>query len=310
MLRAIFRSFPPDQLPPEYTNWRDEQRARRQSVALLDQSFHMTHLWLRGPDARALAEFLGVNTFRHFGPGRAKNLVACTPDGYVIGDNVLYGLTDEELLFVAGEPVLNWIEYHARAGGFQVNLDRDPLWTLNSTGRRSVYRFQLEGPRAPEFLASLCIHPFPELGLFRHAEVLLAGYRVRILRHSMAGVPGLELSGPWDEREGVRSAIVEAGRKFGLRLVGSFSYLSNGGLESGWIPRPLPAIYTSSALRPYREWLPATSFEATSALGGSFSSPTLEDYYLTPFELGLGHLVKFDHDFVGRQALEAQAASH
>jgi vanillate/3-O-methylgallate O-demethylase len=33
----------------------------------------------------------------------------------------------------------------------------------------------------------------------------------------------------------------------------------------------------------------------------------VEDYYQTPWDIGLGHLVKFDHDFIGRAALEAMA---
>ncbi|MCX7624294.1 MAG: aminomethyl transferase family protein, partial [Thermomicrobium sp.] len=307
--RAVFHSFPPSHLPPEFTNWRDEQRARRERVALLDQSFHMTNLRLRGPDARRLLEFLGANSFRTFGPGRAKNFVACTPDGFVIGNNVLYALADEDYLSVGGEPVLNWVTFHAESGNYRVSLERDPLWSLNLHGRRTLYRFQVEGPQAPALMAELHGRPLPELGFFRHSELVLAGFRVRVLRHSMAGVPGFELSGPWEEREAVRQAIVEAGQEFGLRLVGSFAYLSSGGIESGWIPRPLPAMYTGPALRAYREWLPATAHEAVSSLGGSFYSPNIEDYYLTPYDLGLGHVVKFDHDFVGRRALEEHARS-
>ena len=30
----------------------------------------------------------------------------------------------------------------------------------------------------------------------------------------------------------------------------------------------------------------------------------IEDYYLTPYDLGYGSVVKFDHDFIGREALE------
>jgi len=37
-------------------------------------------------------------------------------------------------------------------------------------------------------------------------------------------------------------------------------------------------------------------------------SANIEDYYLTPHELGYGPIVKFDHDFVGRAALEAMPA--
>jgi vanillate/3-O-methylgallate O-demethylase len=43
------------------------------------------------------------------------------------------------------------------------------------------------------------------------------------------------------------------------------------------------------------------------SLGGSFYSPNVEDYYATPWDIGLGHLVKFDHDFIGRAALEEMA---
>jgi vanillate/3-O-methylgallate O-demethylase len=57
----------------------------------------------------------------------------------------------------------------------------------------------------------------------------------------------------------------------------------------------------------YREWLPAGGYEGTGSLGGSFVSPDIEDYYLTPFELGYGSFIKFDHDFIGREALEKRA---
>jgi len=57
-------------------------------------------------------------------------------------------------------------------------------------------------------------------------------------------------------------------------------------------------------MKAYRCWLPATSYEAIASLGGSFYSDNIEDYYLTPYDLGYGPIVKFDHDFIGREALE------
>ena len=60
-------------------------------------------------------------------------------------------------------------------------------------------------------------------------------------------------------------------------------------------------------MKKYREWLPATSYEATGSIGGSFVSENIEDYYLTPYELGYGGFIKFDHDFIGREALEKKA---
>ena len=85
----------------------------------------------------------------------------------------------------------------------------------------------------------------------------------------MAGNPGCEFFGPWDEGPAVKEAILEAGSALDLRRVGSLAYFTNA-LELGWIPRPVPAIFTGDELRPFREWLPATSSEATWGLGGSF----------------------------------------
>jgi vanillate/3-O-methylgallate O-demethylase len=120
----------------------------------------------------------------------------------------------------------------------------------------------------------------------------------------MSGAPGLELWGPYEEQDEIRAAILEAGKEFGIVPCGSRAYPSNT-LESGWIPSPLPAIYTGEKLKSYREWLGADSYEATGGLGGSFVSENIEDYYLNPWELGYGPFVKFDHDFHGREALEA-----
>ena len=131
----------------------------------------------------------------------------------------------------------------------------------------------------------------------------IAGRSVKTLRHGMSGAPGLELWGPYEEQEDIRAAIVEAGQEFGLIQCGSRAYPSNT-LESGWIPSPLPAIYTGEKLKQFREWLGANSYEATGSIGGSFVSDNIEDYYLNPWELGYGGFVKFDHDFHGREALE------
>ena len=76
-------------------------------------------------------------------------------------------------------------------------------------------------------------------------------------------------------------------------------------MESGWIPSPLPGIYSGEGERGYREWLGADSYEATAPLAGSFISDNIEDYYVNPWEIGYGSFVKFDHDFIGRDALEA-----
>ncbi len=54
---------------------------------------------------------------------KAKQFVPCTPDGYVIGDVILFHLADDEFNMVGRAPVLNWVTFHAQTGGYDVELD-------------------------------------------------------------------------------------------------------------------------------------------------------------------------------------------
>jgi len=170
--------------------------------------------------------------------------------------------------------------------------------------KRISYRFQIQGPNAEKLIQKLNGGPFADIKFFCMDTIKIGGKTVRALRHGMAGAPGLEIWGPYEEYDEIREKIVEAGAEFGLRQVGSRAYGSNT-LESGWIPSPLPAVYTDDRMKSYREWLPAASYEGRGgSMGGSFVSDNIEDYYTTPYELGYGPFVKFDHDFIGREALE------
>ena len=296
--------MPAEVVRPEFTTWRDEQRSWRETIALHDQSYHMHSLHVRGREAMNVFEHLGVNSFETFSPGAAKQFLGCSPDGHVIGDAILYYLEPEHFLLVGNPASTDWVQFNCERGSFDAEAELDPIWVLNKARRRSFYRYQVEGPHALELLEKLNGGPLPEIGFFRSDWLTIAGCQVRAMRHSMGGVPGLELSGPWDDRDTVKSALVDTGKEFGLRQIGSLAYFSTV-VESAWWAVPVSAVYTSPELREYREWLTTRSAVARMSLGGSFYSPNIEDYYATPWDLGYDRLVKFDHDFVGREALEA-----
>jgi syringate O-demethylase len=293
-------------VPAEYTNWRDEVMAWQQTCVLFNQSYHMADLAMEGPDALRLLTHLGVNSFKGFTVGKAKQFVPCSHDGYVIGDVILFYLAENSFNLVGRAPVLNWVTYQAQTGGYDVKVELDQRSALRKDGRRKSYRFQVQGPNAMKVIEKAIGRTPPELKFFNMTNVTIGGRTVRALRHGMAGQPGFELFGPWDEGEAVREALIAAGEEFGLRLVGGRAYSCNT-LESGWIPSPLPAVYSGASMKSYREWLPATGYEGSASLGGSFYSDDIEDYYFTPWDLGYGHIVKFDHDFIGREALEKKA---
>jgi vanillate/3-O-methylgallate O-demethylase len=293
-------------VPAEFTNFRREVIAWQQTAVLFDQSHHMVNLFVSGKDALKLLTETGINSTATFPVDSAKQFVPVSPEGGVIGDGILFRLAEDEFIFVGRAPVANWLTYRAEQG-YDVDIrkdDRSPSRPYGKPVTRELWRFQIQGPNAWPVIEKINGGPVEQVRFFRMGHLNVAGQQIRTLRHGMAGAPGLEIWGPYESYDRIRDAILEAGREFGLEPAGARAYSCNT-LESGWIPSPLPAVYTSEEMRSYREWLPAEGYEATNALAGSFVSDRIEDYYLNPWELGYGSFVKFDHDFVGRSALEA-----
>src|ERR1700743_3259711 len=83
-------------VPYEFTNWRREQIAWRETAVLFDQTHHMANLFMRGPGAIKLISDTGINSVANFPVNMAKQFVPCTPAGNVIGDGILFHLDGGE----------------------------------------------------------------------------------------------------------------------------------------------------------------------------------------------------------------------
>ena len=287
----------------EFTNWRDEQEAWRNSAVLFDQSFHMTDHHVEGPDVKRLMSKLAVNSMTNFRKDVAKQVVFCNDDGHVVADAIMFILEDDRINIVNKPTNRDWVQYHIETGGYDVTATTDDR-ALDNKGKRVNYRFEVQGPTSWEILEALNGGPIRGFKFFGMGTIMIAGTKVRALRHGMAGAPGLELFGPFKDYDRIRDEILRVGEPMGLKVAGSRTY-STVAHESGWFPSPLPAVYSGESTRKFRKWLGADSFMAGLSLGGSLVSDSIEDYYLTPYDLGYGHIIRFDHDFVGKSALEA-----
>lgn len=298
--------------PDQYTTWQEEQAGWTKTATLFDQSHHMTDVYFEGPDVDRLLMATGTNTFRNWEPNKAKHFVACTQEGKMIGTAVLFGLEKNRVSLVGPTAAANWVSYQALVGGYDVQITRDERTADQPPGgRRRTFRFEIEGPAVPHILAKANGGPIEPVKFFGMTRFTLGGRPVRALSHTMAGVPGsasmgMEIWGPVEDREACWNALLEAGREFGLVVGGALAYYT-GSVESGYAAQPTPAIYSSPALKDYREWLRGDGYEGKLSIGGSFKSDNIEDYYVSPFDFGYGHLVAFDHDFIGRPALEEMA---
>src|ERR1700674_5410158 len=149
----------------EFTNWRDEQRAWKETCALFDQSHHMTDLYVEGPDALKLFSDLGVNPFKNFKANQAKQFVACNHNGFVIGDAILFYLDENRFNLVGRPPAHNWVQYNLETGGYKASAERDERSAVNQ-GRRKVFRYQVQGPNAAHVMEKVIGKPAPDIRFF------------------------------------------------------------------------------------------------------------------------------------------------
>ena len=294
---------------PEYTNWRNEQAAWRKSAVLFDQTHHMDELIVEGPDAEAFLAYVGINAFGNFDLNRAKHFVPVTPAGHVIGDMIIFRERMDKFILVGRAPTANWVKFQAAIGTWKVRLFHDPRSNSRPDGERVLrthYRFQIQGPDAPAIFEKINGGPVADIPFFHVDWINVGSKKVQALRHGMAGAPGLEIWGLYDDKHYIQSTIQQAARDIGVDLVqvGSRAYSTNT-LESGWIPSPLPGIYTGDGMmQEYRDWLGADSYEAAGSIGGSFVSKEISDYYVNPFELGYGFYIGWKKEnFIGKDAL-------
>ena len=288
----------------EYTNWIEEQRAVRESCAVVDQSYHMEILRIEGPDAVDLLSGLSVNSFekvRSGEPPQAINYLTCNPDGYVIGDVIVFYLGDEEFTSVGSEWINNWVRYNAETKDFDVRTDV-PYSPFDDHAPPD-FRFQVQGPNALDVMEEVVDDSLPEIPFFAMDTVQINGVEMFALSHGMAATPGLEIFGPQEHHDEVLDDILAAGQEYDIRQMGTRAY-KTGKIGSGWFVAAVPAIYEHDDLEGYREWLSADSMEAQLSIGGSYASDDITDYYMTPMEQSKAHMIDFDHEFVGREALE------
>ncbi|PSH62120.1 aminomethyltransferase family protein [Phyllobacterium sophorae] len=283
---------------PEYTDWIDESMSWKQTCSIGDWSF----LWERrfkGPDALKLFSDTSINSFQKFDVLQSKHVTHTNKAGKVIAEGILTRLSDSEyMLFGRGT---FWVDYIRRKGNYDVESVADD-W----------FNFQVAGPTALALLEKVANRSLRDVKFMRSIEIEIAGCTMLALRQGMSGEVGFELQGPREQASQVYDAIVAAGPEFGLRRLGGRAVFINH-LEACFptiITDYMPAIFDED-LKEYRDEFQAAmpSVAATFNIAGSFASDEIRDWYRSPVELGWGKNIKFDHDFIGRAALEEEVAN-
>ena len=306
-IKLLWKPNTPEQtvpvVPPEFTGWALEQVAWEDGVVLYDLCHHMNDLFIEGPDAMKMLASVTANDFEKFSIGQAKQFIPVTPNGDIVTDGILMRMGETSFILSGVPAAQTWVRYHADRGGYNVSFTADADSGNRKSGPPAMFRYQVQGPKAMEVVQRALGAAPPAVKFFHSEEVTIAGRKLRAFRHGMAGQPGFEFLGRWDDNDAVKAALLDAGAASGMIQVGGKAYYTNG-IESGWIPTPTPGIYSDPALEDYRRFVSLFSYEGQKGIHGSFYSDDIADYYVSPYELGYGRSIAFNHDFIGRQALE------
>jgi vanillate/3-O-methylgallate O-demethylase len=282
---------------PEYTDWMDECMSWKETCYIGDWTF----LWerrFRGTDAIRLFSDISTASFTKFDIGQAKHMIHCNEDGKVIHEGILSRTgEDEVLLFGRG---CFWADYKLRHGKYNATSEPDDLTN-----------FQVSGPNAIYVLEKACGQSIRNIPFMHFGKIRIAGQEVMALRQGMAGEVGYEIQGPTKYGPEIYDAIMKAGREFGIRKLGGRAVFINH-LEACFptiITDYIPAMMGND-MKEYLEEFKAAmpGYAITFNIAGSFEGNDISDYYKSPIELGWPKVVRFDHDFIGRKALEAEAA--
>lgn len=285
--------------PWEYTDWIDESLSWKEALYIGDWS-PLGKMKVKGRDALKFFSSIAVNSFEKFAVGQAKHIILCNRAGKVVGEGVLMKLADEDYLFTSG-PGIAWADYQFRKGHFDAEAIQ--------VGNRQ-FILQLQGPAALFALEKATGENLRDIGFMRFRGSQIGNKPFLILRQGMAGEIGYELHGPIEHGAEIYQALYDVGREFGIRRLGGRTKMVNH--VEACFPTPsvdfVPAIFGEEEKEFSQSYFSENAREVYRTTDGSFEYADISELYRSPVELGWRKNVKFDHKFIGREALEPEVA--
>lgn len=283
--------------PYEYTGWRDESDSWKKT-AYLNGTLNPTPTYkIKGPDTFRFLKDTCVNSFEKFPVGMGKHGIMCNGDGLVVQDGVMIRTGTDEVITYWMAP---YIVYAHMKGNYNVQGE-------DLTGK--VFLFQLAGPRSLEILEAAAEENLHDIEFMNHRSATIRGRSVRVLRMGMAGSLAYEIHGNIEDACEVYDTIYKAGEAFGIRKLGHHTYMLNhteNGFPQAYYHFPYPWKEDSGFVEFLNKIGGGLGFGA-NLLGSMGDDIRLR--YRNPVELGWDKMIKIDHDFVGREALEKEVAN-
>jgi glycine cleavage system aminomethyltransferase T len=265
-----------------FNGWQKESLSWRNGCYIHAGLSRSGPISIKGPEAKKYLQSL-----ERFAVGCMKHGVMCTEDGLIAAHGIIERKGEDHFeSFAGGPPGQNM----NTATPFDVELKR-----------LDHYLFQIAGPTSLQVLEKATGEGLRDVKFLHFRDTTINGIRTEIARIGMTGGLAYELHGPIEEGPAIYEAVYRAGQEFGIERLGWGTYLVNhveGGFPQGtWTFVPAaPAASRLEAMRLYQ-------------VSGSVDPTNTRARMRTPVEVRWHNMARFDHDFVGREALAAEIAN-
>lgn len=242
-----------------------------------------------GPGAKRFLESLLINSFAKFPIGSMKHAVMCNEDGVIAAHGIIQRQAEDVFHTFAGAPP------GARASDAPSDVKIDYL---------PNYLFQIAGPKALALLEKVTGESLGDIRFLHFRDSSIDGMKTEVARIGMSGNLAYELHGPASEGPAIYDAVFKAGAEFGIERLGWGTYLVNhveGGFpQHTWTFTDAPARVVPGQAQPS---------PMAGHVSGSVDPADHRARQRTPTEVRWDNMTRFDHDFIGRAAVEAEMKS-
>ena len=200
-------------MPVEFSGLIKEHLAVRNSVGIFDVS-HMGEIWVKGPNALGLLQYITTNDLNLLTPGKAQ--YSCFPNGKggIVDDLLVYKYDEEKYLLVVNasniEKDFNWITSCNLEFGAELE---------NASDR--ISQLAVQGPNALATLQKLTDVNLKSIAYYHFVTGSFAGAgQVIISNTGYTGAGGFELYFYNSDGIKIYNEILEAGKEFGILPIG------------------------------------------------------------------------------------------
>jgi len=271
----------------EFGGWRTESMSWKTGCYIHAGLSSTGPVSIKGPEAKKYLQSLVINSLASFPVGSMKHGVMCTGDGLILAHGIIERKGEDRFeSFAGGPPGPN----RSTEVPFDVEIKR-----------LDHYLFQIAGPTSLQVLEKVTGESLRDIRFLHFRDSRINGIKTEIGRIGMTGNLAYELHGPIEDGPAIYDAVYCAGQEHGIERLGWGTYLVNH-IEGGFPQSTWTFISAAGAER----WPEMMKYWQIS---GSVDPNNMRARTRTPVEVRWHNMAKFDHDFIGREALAAEMAS-